>query len=860
MNVTKPKLPVGGLAQGPNDLDKPAGDFLLADNVVHRRSDILEPIVGEQPVFDIANVRPVRIFSDWAPKYSLRITSDDSPTGELSYGESPVDSEPITFGLAEFRPGETQCTYTDGRHILSGADYVVVLENETETTHGDPRRAGLPQVAGISIAQATGTAGTQLNPVVPASKVCAYTALVRREIVGDRFLYSAPCSKISSALLLFDCNYQLIVFFETVYDAAGMTTFQAGDEILLFRTKSFDSIAEINDTYYLSTTYKITAVDLTVKYATIRDNTLESNLGMELYTNPGQEGSLKTNLIPPACSGVETYNGTQFYVNHNAQPNVTITATGSFGQLPIASSDATRQQRANGIGVRNFTGTYTSGSPNVTGISVNDRVGLAVGQFVYSAHTSFVNPPKIIAITGAGPYGITLDALASSTGTDLGSAHDAFRITGYKDGVSTVSDWGLLSSLDAVQFATRDLVDLSANAMRGFVVNCSGVASIFTGSVYSDRVQLSFSTVSPDQWDSFDLTVTNPDNWAESDLDAFTNYKTIASVQELRKNVVWYSKPNQPEHVSPIQFILIGAGTVHRLLNVQSCMLALCSDGLFKVEGEGDNWFISTVDSAARLVHPDCVVANSRTAFAWLESGMSLVTETGSEVVSRDAIGPNLQAYTRSLFDKPNGPHYLWGPCMAIDRLNNEVYLNVAYRPATDEDLTFYAGYILNTQTAKFTGYSTPYSALCYSPAILGLLRGQSDGLYTPSTLNGDYKVATVLYLPAVDDAGEVKQWLDVNYFFDEVPASSGGDYTVEALFGGEVTSTTNVFAVDRAEPRRLFALHSLVPRRSARDVELIFGFRTSTDVDETHPSGGFYFEFKGASVRVRRASQLIKR
>jgi len=57
MALSKPKIPVGGLAQGPNDLDKPAGDFLVAENVVHRRTNILEPMLGETKLFpDVAPI------------------------------------------------------------------------------------------------------------------------------------------------------------------------------------------------------------------------------------------------------------------------------------------------------------------------------------------------------------------------------------------------------------------------------------------------------------------------------------------------------------------------------------------------------------------------------------------------------------------------------------------------------------------------------------------------------------------------------------------------------------------------------------------------------------------------------------
>jgi len=862
--LSKPKIPVGGLAQGPNDLDKPAGDFLVAENVVHRRTNILEPMLGETKLFpDVAPLKqPARIFSDWTPSYAIRVTKQDSNAyGLLEYGPFDAISDPTTYSPAHFQPGRTQCVYVDGRHILSGAQYNVVAENIDETSHAAPRRAGMPQISGISIGSGTPTAGTAYNPVILANKVYAYTAIVRRKVVGDRFIYSAPCSKVTTLIQPNDFSYQFVLAFETAYDNAGTVTFEEGDELLLFRTKAADSVAEINDTFYLALVYPIVAADLTNKYAIVRDSTLETNLGEELYTNPGQEGSLKANIIPPCSSGVEAFNGTTFYINHNAQPTRTATVVGAFGNLPTVISDATRQQRQNGIGTRFITGDTSIGSPNITNVIANDRVGLAVGQLAFFAPGFPLGVYEITAITGAGPYTVTLNAnaIAAVVGASFRML-DSVTVVAVKDGVTLTSQPAGLGSLDGAQFQLRDLVDLSSNAMRGFNVNSGSPANIFSGSVYDEKVQLNFSVTSPDQWDSFTLKLTNPANWVEGNVTGST-YKELESVQETRKNVVWYSKPNQPEHVAPIQFFLVGTGICYRLLNTQSTMLAFCSDGIFKIDGEGDNWFITPVDSTARLVHPDAAVASSTQAFAWLESGMAVCSETNVDIISRDAIGPDLGALVKTLSLLTDGPRYIWGPQMAIDRLNNEVWLNIVYLPLLDADREQYACYVFNTQTAKFTTCSTFFSALCYFPPQLELLKGKLDGLYGDTGYTTDYKQATVIYLPVVDNAGEVKQWIDVNYYFDEVPTISSDTYVVEALFGGETTSSTNSLSRARSgAPTNMFALHSLVPRRCARDVELTFGFKTTTTVDAEHPSGGYYFQFKGASVRVRRASQVIKR
>jgi len=96
--------------------------------------------------------QPARIFSDWTPSYAIRVTKQDSNAyGLLEYGPFDAISDPTTYSPAHFQPGRTQCVYVDGRHILSGAQYVVVAENISETEHDTPRRAGIPQVTGVEV-------------------------------------------------------------------------------------------------------------------------------------------------------------------------------------------------------------------------------------------------------------------------------------------------------------------------------------------------------------------------------------------------------------------------------------------------------------------------------------------------------------------------------------------------------------------------------------------------------------------------------------------------------------------------------------------------------------------------------------
>lgn len=861
MSLSKPKLTVGGLMIGPNDLDNDPGNFLVADNCVHRRAGILEPLPGENFYMESTGWQYSRVFSDWEPNTILKLRKQTADS--FAKLMDPSDIFNTTAYDAQFQPGETQCVFTDGRHILSGADRTVVVDSDNGVPSA-PRPAGLPSVL-LTISSITDVTGTGLVPSVLAHKYVMYQAIVRRKLPGGRYIQSAPSTPVWPFGHLFDVNVVLTFAFDP-----ALNYFQAGDEVLVYRTAAADSVAEVNGSFYFAAQTTIDATILAGGGGYVQDNTLEINLGEELYTNPGQQGALKANLVLPVCSGVETYANTTFYINKQAQPLMTLSGPLIFGGgIPpnAAVGDVYKRRRTYSAGQRTFAANTTASSTTITVPHDLYIPGMAVGQKVEGA--GIPADTYIVSINPISPASsVVLSNAATATASNVTlTCCDVMIVKASKNGVVTTSlPFKLSSVFDAAQNIIN-LQDAGLTRMYGFSLLASSADQ--TGNIDSDNVNVSLSVqvLVPGYWDSFQVLVTNPIAWTQGTTDVSGTYRQIDSVQETRRNVVWYGKTNLPEDVSPVQFITIGNGTVYRLLNVQSVMLAFCSDGLYKVFGQGDTWSTLPVDLSARLIHPDCAVASGQLGFAWLEQGLCAVSENGAEDVGKDAIGPTLKNYAFSLAALSGGPRGIWGPSLVLDRYNNEVWLNIVYM-AAGQPTQKYETFIFNTQTGKFTTAANTYTALSYYPSFLTLIRAKhgtsGDGLYRPyfppESLSADYLPATVVYQPLVSNAGLVKQWVDANLFLDQVPALGSGTYRVEALFGGETSSSTNVFDVPATAPSRLFALHSLVPRRVARDVKLTLGFATSITPDSAHPSGGYYFQFKGASVRVRVASDIVKR
>lgn len=855
------RVSVGGLQQQPNPFSEvPAGSLLLANNVIARRKGCLQPMPANAAISPATSwggsqTTPCRMFStDPAKDVWLSVVRDPTQANAsllLARNEANsinTSSTTVTLGSAtrnlKFVPNYTQSAYVRNRTITTDYNSPVVNDFNEDGTVSGARMAGLPQPS-VVIASLSAASGTDVG-ILSNTMWTAYRAVFYRRLGNYGRLVSAPSAPVAIHNMEgATAKVQLSVSWDPVSDPIRQY-----DYVAVYRVAQASTIDALGDYFQLAWTYQISSADVTNGFTTsFVDKTPDAQLGELLYTNAQQDTSIAANLMPPPSTDVCVYNDTTFYRNRGSWPTCNVSIPAAFGRLsPISASF-----RDSGIGVRAFTGSYSIGSHDITAVSATDRVGLVVGQIVDSGGTFDTNA-TITAITGAGPYTVTVSGTASSTaGSKSFDAYDTMQISPVKDGIS-------LSSSSLIKMGPNLAAFLNnlrtASNVSGFKVQTSALFESQTGQagdVYRLNgspivilgLQFTLYSAVPGLYDSFVVNVTNVANYASNSTVLSAN--TLRSTQDTNKNRVYFSKTGEPEHVSSLNYFDVDGGELLKLVATQSSMFAFCTNGIWRITGTQAPFTVQQLDRTANLVHPDCVGAMDNKVFAWVTDGLAVVTDEGCTTISTEAIGPALKAQLETYRALTSGAAF-WGPSISCDNYRKEVWLNFDYQAASSVH-TFYKSYVLNTETGVFTSQDgNQIRTLAFIGAMNATVDSVGTAFYKPSTT--DWLSGTVIFNPvgAEADLGNLKEWLDTNLFLDDIAFTSGSSGTVTILFDGDISSGVNVYTITATSGRKL---HCWVPRRCSLKEKLTYGFTAQASMNWT---------LYGFSTRYRVASETLKK
>lgn len=823
-------VPIQGLQTNPNKIALQPGSCAVANNVVIRKPGVISALPAqEEYVIDDDGPAdtdiPVRIFGNFNRRYFCSVEkSPSSAFGEkIRFSDSATWYQSVTTGSGltrafQFDPGESQHNFVRNRHIFTEHSSPVVFDIVGDGHSNDPRVAGLPPPAILVPSTGSGTPA-----ILDTGNYYAYRAVYRR-VLPDFELVSAPSPvALVHNISLVSVSIDILVRF------VPSDPITAGDYVDIYRVPQKATVDELGDDFALSFSYQIQSADILTGEIVLVDTTLDDSLsaGEALYTNNSQQGAGQANLMPPASVDVETFNDVTFYATKNSWPVVSLLIPGKFGDLTGGSSD----DKIRGVGKRSFSGDTTNTSVNITNVSNVD--GLSPFQEV--SGSGILAGTAIFAITGSGPYTVVLDTPATATATGSSFiSEDTLTFLVYKDGIST---------------STRISVDDNFGDMSANVaLNVNGIRTLLNG-VYdtsADTIDgLSFGMWAPCPGfaDNFSVYASNGANYSPS-LPQVAGRSKFDSVQDTKRSRVYFSKAQLPEAVAPTNFLDVGKETVLKLWRTQSSLLAFCTDGLWRVTGSGTDWSVDQLDPDCRLVHPDCVGSMNNSTFAWVSDGIAICGDSGAETISTDAIGPSIreQAVEIANFGAP----YIWGPHIACDLSHREMWLNISL--VGNGSAVLLKTFIFNADTQAFTAQNqTMFSAQCYSPFLLGLISGSavSPRYSTPST--DTFVGAEVQFNPIIaGDRGYLKQWTDINMFFEDVSAATQLVLTFDDVNTGFLQRT----------PDQMQNLHFYVPRHCASKPELSVGFFTTQD--ETHDPPDF--NLLGWTARYRVASETIRR
>lgn len=621
----------------------PRGALRLADNVVIRRLGAIEPRQGFLPK-EIGFSKTFHDFIDAVPfEDGVVYRSDES---WLSYtGGQMLVSPPLLFGynVEPLRPDVFQTAKLRGSLYVPNRFGVAKLPkrvgSESFTTAGVHFSRVIPNLS----PQRTGT-GTLL----PTGTRVAYRAVYVAKDVNGLITTSAPtgASTITNNGTPSDVSWSLST------RAMGEL-----DQVEIYRTRIFPStVATDEEMQLVATLAKEDFLEPAPGFFSVdfHDDVPDAQRGKTLYTSPSQEGIENQNLCPPACAVVESYRGCLFFGN----------TVGPRRMVLSYNYDPNLGNVEEGLGRRTVSAVVTAGSNVITGVS--NMTGIRLGQQVQGGFQEFAYITNIAGNT------VTVSQAALSSGTVVNFL-DALLITygGLTEAITMDTTGEFLqnrvsSALSGRVAATRitpPLPGYQATIVLESISHESEVTQVpgIPGTAYFDVMAAHGYEFSP-PLPVYGETPKAPD-------------------QDVYPNGLAWSKVDEPEHVPPINFVLVSDRTyaILGLCATRDSLFIFKEDGIWRLSGAGGQWRIDPFDLTTFCVLPSSIKRLDNRIYFLSNKGIVAMDETGVQVISdpiRDQVARIVDAVLD--FKSANGYYGLAGiegTAAYVDDVNREYAL-----------------------------------------------------------------------------------------------------------------------------------------------------------------------------------------
>ena len=689
----------------------------------------------------------------------------------------------------------------------------------TNSTQRALRMAGMPQPQFSDAFVVPGSGAGAL----PAGVMVSYSAILTREFADGYAIKSVPSAicKILNGTVSVQ-NVSLTV--EWSANAAVL----AGDFLEVYRTDGLPSATATSDpgtTLKLIYRVALSSAQSAANRAVITDNTIMlapfyTTSGKALYTNPGQEGSLGACRQPDINGAQAVFKGFTFFGNITERPQWTFTVPAGIGSTLVAAQN-NANFRTSGIGRRTGAGTVSTGVNTVTGISATDIVGLKIGQFWDGGSGVFVDGTAIIAVGGTS---VTLSNNALSNGTTFAfadriqivllSATSNIRVNSVKD---------LMGNLGSTTSVFGGAAEFEVTLNQPYLGDINSIQDIATTTVFTlEPVRPNYST-------TFTVRATNGANYNPPIPEFTATAQTFTQINT--PNLLRWSTDSEPEHAPADNEDFVGSASLISMVSTKDALWIFCTDGIFRLSGDGGTWRVDIVAPGCNLVAPQCACSMRDQVYAYTNYGFVTVTDAG--------VAPIGDLFIKELLP---GPPYAENPAYFMEANDDEqeVLLVLSTAPSTC--------YLYNAQQAGFTTMAAPsntfFGAFAQqrqpSSGNAILLIGLSSFVSgTPSYgawggPSSQFLAPVVRFRPFYDkDPMVVKQWIDASFLFDSADAAKILTSQFSAASAGVVTLIRTVGdAVGTVG----------VPRARAIDTSIRPGF--------TLPAAATQMKFRGLSLR----------
>lgn len=706
---------------------------------------------------------------------------------------------------------------------------VYVLDTLKPSTPTDRtfRPAGMPQPMisqmGLSVTDAA---------AIPASTGVAYCACFRRE-QGEYAIVSVP----SPSFRIFNnggaaADVLMIVRWQANYGI------KEGDIVEIYRGNGINGT--INDEpdvdFRLVLSFTLTSVEIAANQVTLYDRQpmtapLYQTVGRALYCSESQQGATAVNRQPPAARSIGTWGTYSFYGNITDRPQFVLSIPSGLGSTELAAynTDAFRNY---GIGQRTFTANTTNG--NATATSVSNTDGIAIGQLFISGSAGFVAGSSTVIAKTASTITFSSNATATATGATF-TVVDILEINNQRVWMTGVEGVvGQLGYFTGYEVTPNQTIPVGMNvAVQNFVALIEPI-----------RHQLSTA---------IRVRATNGQNYAPPLPDINGTVKAIAS--EQRKNLLRWSKDNQPEHCALGSETFVGQAELICAMGTRDAYWLFCTDGIYVLTGYGGQWNINPIALGVVPVTPRCVTRVGEQVFAYTNKGLVEVKGSGIEPISDGII--DLAKITTAQFEvlgtafQPSHRVQL-----SSDEKQRELYLLMI----GDSDSNDFSSSLL-VYSMRYKAFSTinfpdmGITDITYAKAttvagesgrpLISLSSGEAavPQICEWDSVEGATLNPTLLLQPMYATTGGpidpfvLKRWVDCTWVLDQ----ADGEYELVGTFNDITPYARGPLKSGTEDARITF----VVPKRAGLSPTVSPGLRTTTQP-------GNVLKFRGVKLRYR--------
>jgi hypothetical protein len=584
MSAVEEKTGLTGLVTNVAETQAPPGTLIEAENVVVRRPGCIEPRDGLQLVQTLASGFAAYGFSWRTKDFILRNNGANVFDWRDTAGATYRYVDYTAFGTIDPQPMRRDIfSRAEARANLYLPYDAGVLKMATDA---GPWVATGTITAAYIIGAAPDTFGTWLanNEQVAYRLVCTKkdaNGLVVRTIPSGAVICSNTTGGTRNGRLQLAMGASTVPFFP--------------DTVEVYRTRVFPTSVPPDDEMRLVAVFPAASMP-----SLYQDLVLPSQLGAVIYTAPSRGGITQQNERPPAAACAGLFRGSMFLANVRGPRKIKISY--NFNPTPPAVAPIVG---ATGIGQRTTTGDVAVGSANI--LNVASTLGLEKGMRCFA--NGFIGTAHITNIVGT-----TVTMSAVSTGTAVGTTlnfFDTIRV----DGIWFTAD----------RPSRRIWEDTEGGRLQAYEVtppeagyNRTVVIEAMSRGTATRTIQATHGSEYYPPLPNFDGT-------------------PLALEQDVWPGAIYWSKPDEPEHVRAIDYAFVGDQNkaILGLIPTRDALFILKEDGVFRLTGANGVWRVDPFDPTARCVLPGSVRALRGRGVFLGDRGVAIVSdESGIELAS----------------------------------------------------------------------------------------------------------------------------------------------------------------------------------------------------------------------------------